>query len=148
MDKYEINFVENVFTTELSNLPAKNTISAKKQINFDTELSKRKQLFFKSDFIQQFPIIVIFANDNKYIETYSGEVCELFNVKFDKLCDYAGKDKIWLHSNLNPKEKPRFLIHTRQLTNSVSEELIICISDLISKFIIENSLNIMTEKHL
>jgi|GEM_PF-833666 len=143
-DKYEITFVENVFTSELSNLPARNTRSAKKQPNFVAELSKRKLTFFKSEFIQSFPVIVIFATDNKYIETYPGEVCELFNVKFDKLYNYSGKDKIWLHSSSSPDNNPKLLIHTRQLTNSISKELIISISEIIAKFIQENSLNIIT----
>ena len=37
-DKYEISFVENVFTTELSNLHAPNTKDAKKQEKFSQEL--------------------------------------------------------------------------------------------------------------
>lgn len=142
-DKYEITFVENVFTTEFSNLPAKNTRSAKKQPNFDAELSRRKQRFFKNDFIQSFPVIVIFATDNKYIETYPGEVCELFNVKFDNLYEYSGQDKIWLHSSLSPNDNPKLLIHTRQLTRA-SNELVLGISEIISNFIKENSLNFIT----
>ena len=50
-NKYEINFVENIFTTELSHLPAKNTNEAKSQENFEIELAKRKEDFFKSKFI-------------------------------------------------------------------------------------------------
>lgn len=140
-DKYEITFLENLFTTEFSNLPAKTTTTAKKQNNFRTELKKRKQIFFNSKFIEQFPIIVIFANDNDYIETYSGEVCELFKVKFKQLYDYPGKDKIWIHSEFIPGEKPKLLIHTRQLTNSISKNLIDSISEVITNFIKANSLN-------
>ena len=146
-DKYEITFIENVLTTELSNLPARNTNEAKKQIDFTSELEKRKRVFFKSQFIEQFPIIVIFANDNKYIETYSGEVCKLFKVKFDKLHNYMGKDKIWIHFASAPENSPKLLIHTRQLTNSISNDLIDNISEIIADFIQENSISIINEKY-
>ena len=141
-DKYEINFIENVFTTELSNLHAPNTKDAKKQKNFNQELKTRKNVFFQSDFIKQFPIIVIFASDNKYIETYSGEVCELFNVKFDKLHNQTAKDKIWIHSEIENEKNPRLLIHIRQLTNRITTELIPNICDIIVKFIKKNSIEI------
>lgn len=143
-DKYEINFVENIFTTELSNLHAPNTKDAKKQKNFNQELRIRKNMFFQSDFIKQFPIIVIFANDNKYIETYSGEVCELFNVKFEKLYNQTAKDKIWIHSEIEDDKNPRLLIHTRQLTNRITTELIPNLCDIIVKFIKINSIEIET----
>lgn len=141
-DKYEITFLENIFTTEFSNIPAKTTNTAKKQINFSTELEKRKQTFFRTNFIEQFHIIVIFAIDNNYIETYPGEVSELFKVKFDYLYDYPGRDKIWIHSEINPENNPKLLIHTRQLTNSISKDLLDSISEIITNFIKANSLNL------
>ena len=138
-DKYEISFVENVFTTELSHLPAKNTNEAKSQENFEIELSKRKEDFFKSKFIDNFQIVLIFANDNKYIETYSGEVCDLFNVKFDRIYEYEGKDKIWLHYSDN-----KLLLHTRQLTNSIGSELINTLAEIVAIYIKENGIKINT----
>jgi hypothetical protein len=140
-DKYEISFVENIFTTELSHLPAKNTNEAKNQENFEIELAKRKEDFFKSKFIDNFQIVLIFANDNKYIETYTGEVCELFKVNFDRIYDYNGKDKIWLHYS---SEKRKILIHTRQLTNSIGSELIKTIAEIVANFIKENGIKIYT----
>lgn len=143
-DKYEINFVENIFTTEFSNLHAPNTKDAKKQENFSKELKLRKDVFFKSKFIEQFPIVVIFASDNKYIETYSGEVCELFNVKFDKLHNENAKDKIWIHSETQNDKNPKLIIHTRQLTNRITAELIPNICNLIVEFMKENSIKFET----
>lgn len=140
-DKYEISFVENVFTTELSNLPAPSTNDAKKQESFNDELIKRKQEFFNTSFIKQFQIIIIFASDKKYIETYSGEVCELFEVKFEKLQNQNAKDKIWIHTNL-PNNCPKLVIHTRQLTNRITSELIPNISEIVAEFIKENNIKI------
>lgn len=141
-DKYEITFVENIFTTELSCLPAKNTSEAKKQANFKDELKKRKEKFFKSDFIQNFPVILIFASDNNYIETYTGEICELFNVKYDGLFEYDVKDKIWLHSSKIQNE-PKLLIHTRQLTNRISKKLIENLAEIIVNFAKDNEIKLI-----
>jgi hypothetical protein len=143
VDKYEINFVENVFTTVLSHLPAKTTQEAKKQENFEIELVKRKKEFFKSNFIKNFQIVLIFANDNKYIETYPGEVCELFNVKYDGTYEYEGKDKIWIHSS-NDDSKKKILIHTRQLTNSIGSELVNSLAEIVCEFVKKNELTIIT----
>lgn len=139
-EKYEITFVENVFTTELSRLPAKRSDEAKAQSKFVSELEKRKQNFFNSEFVKGFSIIIIFASDNKYIETYPGEVCNLFNVEFDHLYNYPGKDKIWIHYGNTIDNNPKLLIHTRQLINSFSPDLIPSLSDVISSFIKSNQL--------
>lgn len=141
-DKYEITFVENVFTTELSNLNAPNTKDAKKQEKFAQELKLRKKDFLKSKFIEQFRIVLIFASDNKYIETYPGEICELFNVKFIKLHNPNAKDKIWIHTENETEEKPKLLIHTRQLTNRITTELIPNICRIVVEFIKTNSIQL------
>lgn len=138
--KYEISFVEELFTTELSQLPAPNTITAKTNPKFYAELERRKRIFFDSDFINGFRVIVIFAMDNKYIETYNGEVCQLFHVGFDGMYDYDGKDKIWVHSS---KEEKRLLLHTRQLTNSIGKNLIDTLAEIITRFMKENQMGLI-----
>lgn len=143
-DAYEITFVENVFTTELSNLPAPKTSDAKKQKEFEPELEKRKKVFWKNQFIKQFPIVIIAASDNKYIETYSGEVCELFDVEFSEQFICAKSDKLWIHHAVKGKNDifPKLLIHTRQLTNGASNELIDKIAELVADFAIQHSIDI------
>jgi len=142
-DKYEVSFVENVFTTELSSLPAPNTNDAKKQGNFSKELLNRKKSFFMSSFIQKFPVILIFATDNKYIETYSGEVCELFNVEFNRQINCSDRDKIWVHySKKDATNNPKLVLHTRQLTNSISKDLISNIGDEVVDFMNKNNISL------
>src|SRR5690606_27207750 len=137
---YKITFVENVFTTELSNLPAKTTNEAKQLEGFKTELKKRKNIFWKSKFIQDFPIVVITASDNNYIETYPGEVCEIFDVDFDKQVVCTELNKMWIHYSKN--QNPKLVIHTRQLTNGASNELIDKIADIIIDFKMKNNISI------
>ena len=143
-EKYEITFVENIFTTELSNLPAPNTRQAKEQDNFQHELENRKKIFWKDDFIKQFPIVVITAADNQYIETYRGEVCELFDVEFSNEYICSSTSKLWVHFAVQGKNEvfPKLVIHTRQLTNGATEKLIAKIAELIRVFIREHAINI------
>jgi hypothetical protein len=144
-EDYEITFVENTFTTELSNLVAPSTNEAKQLDGFKTELKKRKDFFWKSKFIQNFPIVLITASDNTYIETYQGEVCQLFNVAFDKQLVCSNSNKMWVHYSKG--KRPKLVIHTRQLTNGASNELINKIAEVIVDFIKKNSLDIIVKNY-
>lgn len=146
-DEYEITFVENIFTTELSNLPAPKTSEAKKQENFKAELKKRKAIFRESEFMRQFPIVIIVALDNKYIETYSGEVCELFGVQFSHQFTCVSSDKCWIHYSEEHTNSvfPKMVIHTRQLTNGASNELLNKIAEEVKEFIERYGINIVVK---
>ena len=144
--KREITFVENVFTTELNTHHAKTSAEAKRHKDFKSSLEKRKQTFFKSNFIKSFPIVIIFAIDNKYIECYHGEVQELFEVEYKDEIAFENKSKIWIHSQQAENPSPKLLIHTRQLTNGASNELIEKLGELIADFIKENSIDIIVKK--
>ena len=47
----------------MSNLPSKTTENAKKNPLFKEELEKRKNGFFKTAFIQNFPVVVLACSD-------------------------------------------------------------------------------------
>jgi hypothetical protein len=146
--KYDITFVENVFTTELNNLHAPNSSEAKKHKDFKSNLKLRKEVFFRSCFIQNFPIVVIFANDNNYIETHKGEVIELFGVEFSNVLHIGNNEKIWVHYAINKAVVyPKIVIHTRQLTNGASDKLIEIIAQKVFEFITENDINIIVKKY-
>ena len=138
--EYEITFVENVFTTELSNMVAPTTNEAKRLEGFKKELQKRKDIFRKSEFIDKFPVVLIAASDNNYIETYPGEVSELFKVEFHNELICGKSNKIWVHYSKN--EKPKLVIHTRQLTNGASNDLLNKIGEIIADFMVKNSIKI------
>ncbi|RZJ34725.1 MAG: hypothetical protein EOO51_08335 [Flavobacterium sp.] len=148
LDKYEITFVENVFTTELSNLHAPNTKDAKSQADFSSELIKRKEQFWKDSFIDNFPIVIIFGTDNKYIETYPGEVCELFDVEFSEMITISKSEKIWVHysKDISARVHPRLVIHTRHVTYGASSELFERIAEIVATFANRNSINIISRE--
>ena len=141
-EKYEITFVENVFTTELNNLYDNKSEKAKRQDGFSSHLKKRKEEFFKTDFIQQFKIVIITAIDNKYIETYQGEVCELFDVEFLDKKTVGENGIMWIHKG---NSFPKLVIHTRHLTSGASDALLIEIANVIKSFIKENGIEILVK---
>lgn len=63
-------------------------------------------------------------------------------MKFNNLQLETAKDKIWIHTERENGENPKLLIHTRQLTNSITSELIPNICNLIVEFIKSNSIEI------
>lgn len=146
-DESEITFVENIFTTELSNLPAPKTSEAKKLENFKAELEKRKNIFWSSKFIKQFSIVIIVSLDNKYIETYEGEVCKLFDVKFSHQSNCGKSDKLWIHyaDEKTNSNFPKLVIHTRQLTNGASNELLNQIAEEVKEFVVKYVINIIVK---
>ncbi|MFA7445333.1 MAG: hypothetical protein WCY89_05250 [Flavobacteriaceae bacterium] len=142
--KYEITFVEDIFTTELSNLPSPKTSEAKKNSNFKPKLERRRKSFFNSEFIQEFQIVIIFALDNQYIESYNGEVTELFTVSCTEppiILDQGVK--IWVNRGVTLSGKPKIVIHTRQLATRSAlniDSLLEKISELVNDFKLENKL--------
>jgi hypothetical protein len=147
-ESYCINFVENIFTTELSNLPYPNTNGAKQQNKFREELQKRKNGFFENKYFKdQFSIVVILALDGHYISNYgegeTREIDNIFEVEFFKQVECSSsKDKFWLH-HAKDKNKPRLLIHSRQLTNGASIELLETIAEEIKTFSKKQSIDLM-----
>jgi hypothetical protein len=145
-EKYYINFVGKIFTTELSNLPFPNTQGAKENIKFKEELLKRKQIYFDSDFIRSFPIVIIPVLDSNYISNNGigseREIDNIFKVEFNKevKCKNS-KDKYWIHYSAI-KGFPKIVIQTRQFTNGASNELLKSIALEIKEFAINNSIEV------
>lgn len=121
----EINFQEDFFITEMSVLPSKTTSKAQKMSNFKDELKKRKESFLSSDFIQDFPIVILACGN--YIS--GEEITKIFKVNFIEEKGNV-RQKFWTHWN---DEKTKLVIHTRQLSANVSNELLLGIASEIKK---------------
>lgn len=120
-DKNEIyNFQENFFITELNDSPNKRTKDANKD-----SLKFRKELFKNEMFIQSFKVVIL-ASSN-YIsnvgEVEEREIDNIFKVHFVKECGAKSypKQKFWVHKN---ESGSKLVIHTRQLSTNVSDELL------------------------
>jgi len=118
------DFEELIFTTEMSEIPQKNTRNAKRNPEFEPKLAIRKQEFFKSDFIQNFPVIVLACSNYIKNNNEIREIDEIFGVHYKD--EYEKKiytKSNWFFSHYND-DKTKLVIHTRQLSTNVMSELL------------------------
>lgn len=124
-DKNILNFQEQFFITEMSVLPSKTTKEAQKKDEFKIKLKERKEIFLKTKFIQDFPIVILACGD--YIN--GKELTDIFKVDF---IEQKGTERqhYWIHRNKN-----KLVIHTRQLSANVSNDLLSGIANEIKEFL-------------
>lgn len=125
--KQAINFQEQFFITEMSVLPSKTTRKAQNKDDFKIKLQERKDSFLSSHFIQDFPIVILACGN--YI--VGKEIREIFKVDFIQEKG-NGKQKYWIHWNA---QKTKLVIHTRQLSANVSNDLLLGISNEVKAFL-------------
>ncbi len=113
-EKNEINFEEKIFTTEMNINRSKRANDAPKD-----GMQERKDTFFRSEFIQQFPVIILACGDYIKNNEKVREIDDIFGVEFDR--EYKTAQSFWTHYN---PDKTKLVIHTRQLSIAVSEELL------------------------
>lgn len=128
-------FLKEFFTTEMSNLPSKTTYKAKKTPFFKEELQKRKKTFFKTDFIQSFPVVVLACSDYIVNNENNREIDKIFGVKYNgKFKEYSQGNWFFNHYN---EDKTKIIIHTRQLSANVNNELLTDIGKNIREHLIK-----------
>lgn len=116
------SFLKKVFTTEMSNLPSKTTDKARKNPYFKRELMKRKDSFFKTDFIQSFPVVVLACSDYIRNNEKIREIDNIFDVKYSgDFKEYSKGNWFFVHYN---DEQTKIVIHTRQLSANVNDDLL------------------------
>lgn len=118
----EIDFHNNFFLTEMNSAPAKFTKGADK-----SEIPNRKVFFKENVFFQNFPVVILACSN--YISGI--EIKETFKVIFDK---QIGNEKqlFWTHYNT---DQTKLVIHTRQLSSNVSNNLLIGIANEVRNFL-------------
>jgi len=133
-EKNELNFKERFFTTEMNINRSKKTKDASK-----VGIQERKDTFFKSEFIQQFPIIILACGDYIQNNDKVREIDDIFGVKFDEKypnVESPNRQAFWTHYN---PDKTKLVIHTRQLSNDVSNDLLIEMANVIKGFLVKIS---------
>lgn len=118
----EFSFHEKFFLSEMNGSPAKHTKDADK-----TGILRRKDLFKITPFYQNFKVVLLACSN--YIN--GTEIENIFNVRFDKQYG-SGKQLFWTHYN---SDQSKLVIHTRQLSTNVSDDLLRGIANEISSFI-------------
>src|SRR5690606_26067991 len=114
-----INFQKECFITELNDVPSGRSYNFPKLKELREEsINTRKKLFNKS-FFKSFPVVIIASGH--YPRDYNFDIENIFEV------DYIGKPIVVGNSWYNlhySKDKQRLVIHTRQLSTSVPNDLI------------------------
>lgn len=132
---YYIDFLENVFTTEINDSPNKNTNIANK-----SSLNERKLLFKESKFIQNFPVIVLACSDYIKNNNEIREIDEIFGVHYkDEYEKKVYTKSNWFYSHFND-EKTKLVIHTRQLSSNVMSELLEDMGGIIREHLLSQNL--------
>ncbi|MDR0229869.1 MAG: hypothetical protein LBI72_12525 [Flavobacteriaceae bacterium] len=130
----KVDFLRYAFTTEINDAPSLRTSMALKD-----SLKQRKELFKNTDFIQEFPIVIL-ACSNYFVN--SGDTMEInnvFGVEYANICKIYTKYN-WFYVHYN-SDKTKMVIHTRNLNSNVKSELLedlaILIKDHLNKLKIQ-----------
>lgn len=116
---YHIDFLENVFTTEINDAPSRKTGTADK-----SRLNERKILLKESTFIQNFPVVVLACSDYIRNNEHQREIEEVFSVKYkDEYPKKVYNKTNWFFSHYN-EDGTKLVIHTRQLSANVKADLL------------------------
>ena len=113
-------FHQYAFITEFNDLPSKT--SKRKDTEVQQRITHRCKNVLNHPFYKSFPIVI--AACGHYVKDYNINLEELFDQKFIEMKPVDKREWINIHRKDN-----RILIHTRQLSNSFSRELIERIAD-------------------
>jgi len=125
----KVNFLNEIFTTELNPSVSLKTASANKK-----DIRIRLSLFAESEFIKQFKVIILACSD--YIENTetNREIDNNFGVTYDG--DETGKFVFsktnWFFTHHNA-DRSKLVIHTRQLSTNVKDNLLIKMAEVINQ---------------
>lgn len=125
----KINFQKEFFITELSDYPTKESYNDKEIEALRQQSIEERKPLFALPFFKDFPIVIVAAGD--YPSRYQIDLEQTFDVVYKGEIEVR-KDRYFLHFS---KDNKRILIHTRQLSNSVSDELIAAIASEAKKFL-------------
>jgi hypothetical protein len=135
--KHSQIFENNVFTTEMSEAPFKQTSEAQKKEGFAESLKNRKQTFFTSDFIKNFNVVVLACSN--YIQNVGKdgvwEINSIFGVKWEykHIVQYNGNEyRFDTHFN---EDKSKLVIHCYQLSGAIPDKYLQSIAAVIREFI-------------
>ncbi|WP_348825582.1 hypothetical protein [Flavobacterium aestuarii] len=128
-ENFKVDFLNHIFTSEINDSPSKTTSKADK-----TNISSRKEILKVSEFIQNFPVIVLACSDYITNSENNREINNIFDVEYigsemgTKY--YSTGNWYFLHYN---KNKTKLVIHTRQLSTNVNNELLKDLAKIIRK---------------
>lgn len=136
LSEKKFDFLNSTFITELNQI----RLSYSSQANTNelktarsNSIEKRKALF-ELDFFQNFPIVIM-ACGHYPTKEFNFDMEKIFNVKWDGTTVELSKNNYYnLHFGKTPNGKDRVLIHTRQVSMGVTNELLKTIGEISKPF--------------
>lgn len=132
-----IFFHEYCFVTEFSEATGKMSKDVPEEYRRKS-IAERKPLL-EEKFFRQFPIVIVACGH--YARDYDIDLEEIFNIKWKKL---ICTDSYWINVHYGEicSSKPKLLIHTRQLSGPIKNELFERIAEICNNFIKENNITL------
>lgn len=127
----KINFQKEFFITELSDYPTKESYKDKEIEALRQQSIEERKPLFALPFFKEFPVVIVAAGH--YPKRYKFDMQQIFDVQWEGNPIKVG-EKYWYNLHFS-KDNKRILIHTRQLSNSFSGELIVAIANEAKKFL-------------
>lgn len=113
------DFEKYAFTTELSSIPRKNSNYSEAK----SSIQNRLRFFKESKFIKSFPVIILACGGYIRNDEKVREIDDTFHVEFYQVYgSKQSKNRFWTHIDKNDPRK--LVIHTRQFSNGISNDLI------------------------
>jgi len=116
----EMDFEHYSFQTEVSGIYCERNAEARKKADHKDEIRKRKEVFFRTSFIQHFPITILACGNYFRNDEYEREINNIFGVTFKERFSFK---KQWFCTHYDTTGK-KLVIHTRNLSNGVSGDMI------------------------
>lgn len=125
-----INFQKEFFITELNDLPAKKDYKFQKLKELKNKFITERQNLFNLPYFKSFPVVIIASGH--YSRDFNFDIEKTFEVEWDKETKISNSTWYNLHKSSDEK---RLVIHTRQLSNRVSNIFIDDMSELVKEFL-------------
>lgn len=114
----------------MNDLPAKKDFNLPQLNKLKREFIAKRQQLFNLPFFKTFPVVIVASGH--YPNKYNFDIEKTFAVTWDKKTNTIGKSWYNLHYSA---DKKRLLIHTRQLSTSVSTDLMNALSKEVNFFL-------------
>lgn len=125
-----LDFEDMAFCTELNNVLGPHS----KDVDKST-IPLKRQLFKESDFIQSFPVVVLACGSYIVNQGDNRQIDDTFSVHYVEQENSDAKQEFWIHKS-NDSNTPKLVIHTRQLSGAITNDLLQAIGAQIQKFLI------------
>lgn len=127
-----INFQKEFFITELNDFPSKKSFNLPRlnELRIDS-IRSRMDLLNKS-FFRSFPVVIIASGH--YPRDHNFDIEKTFKVDYIGNTTKVGNSWYNLHHS---KDDKRLVIHTRQLSNGVTNDLVNAISNEVKSFLLK-----------